>query len=160
MNDFKWRHFQSDIILGCVQWYSKYGMSYRDIEKMMIDRGVKVNHTTIYRWVKKYIPNKEQQLRNPYRKNLNYKINETYVKIKGEDKYLYRAIDKYGTIDFFLSSIRNSTKAKKFLDDSLRKLEKMEYSRSVNLDKSTNSSIRFPLQKILNKAHSLFFKKA
>lgn len=51
MNDFKWRHFKSDIILGCVRYYCKYGISYRDLEEMMLERGVEVDHTTIHRWV-------------------------------------------------------------------------------------------------------------
>ncbi len=51
MLDFKWRHYQGDVILGCVRWYCKYGISYRDLEEMMLERGVEVDHTTIYRWV-------------------------------------------------------------------------------------------------------------
>ncbi len=51
MNDFKWKHFQGEIILGCVRWYYKYGISYRDLEEMMVERGVEVDHTTLFRWV-------------------------------------------------------------------------------------------------------------
>ena len=49
MSDFKWKHFKDDIILGCVRWYCKYGISYRDLEKMMLERGVEVDHTTLFR---------------------------------------------------------------------------------------------------------------
>ncbi len=60
MSDFKWKHFQGEIILGCVRWYCKYGISYRDLEKMMIKRGVEVDHTTLFRWVQQYTPEIEK----------------------------------------------------------------------------------------------------
>ncbi|MBW8309704.1 MAG: IS6 family transposase, partial [Candidatus Paracaedibacteraceae bacterium] len=63
MNDFKWRHYQGAIILSCVRWYCKYGISYRDLEEMMIERGVDVDHTTLYRWVQHYAPLMEKRLR-------------------------------------------------------------------------------------------------
>jgi len=63
MNDFKWKHFQGDIILGCVRWYCKYGISYRDLEEMMLERGVEVDHTTLFRWVQQYAPEIEKRLR-------------------------------------------------------------------------------------------------
>ena len=113
-NVFKWRHFQSIIILQCVRWYLKYGISYRDLEEMMSERGVSVDHTTIYRWVMKYAHELKKRS-NWYCRNHGYswKVDETYVKVKGEWKYLYRAIDKHGdTIDFYLSHTR-STKAAK-----------------------------------------------
>ncbi len=56
MSDFKWRHYQGEIILGCVRWYCKYGISYRDLEEMMLERGFEVDHTTLYRWVLQYAP--------------------------------------------------------------------------------------------------------
>ncbi len=63
MNDFKWRPYQGEIILGCVRWYCKYGISYRDLEEMMLERGVEVDHSTLYRWVQKYAPEIEKRLR-------------------------------------------------------------------------------------------------
>ncbi len=56
MSDFKWRHYQSGVILGCVRWYCKYGISYRELEEMMLERGFEVDHTTLYRWVQHYAP--------------------------------------------------------------------------------------------------------
>jgi IS6 family transposase len=56
MSDFKWRHFRGEMILGCVRWYCKYGISYRDLEEMMLERGLDVDHTTLYRWVQHYAP--------------------------------------------------------------------------------------------------------
>jgi transposase-like protein len=62
MSDFKWRHFQGEVILWAVRWYCRYGVSYRDLEQMMGERGVPVDHSTIYRWVQKYAPEIEKRL--------------------------------------------------------------------------------------------------
>src|SRR3546814_1828541 len=63
MTDFKWRHFQGDVILWAVRWYCRYGISYRDLEEMLSERGIDVDHTTIYRWVQRYAPEMEKRLR-------------------------------------------------------------------------------------------------
>ena len=63
MNDFKWRHFEGAVILWAVRWYCKYGVSYRNLEEMLDERGVKVDHSTIYRWVQRYAPEMERRLR-------------------------------------------------------------------------------------------------
>lgn len=105
MSDFKWRHYRGEIILGCVRWYCKYGISYRDLEEMMQERGAEVDHTTIYRWVQHYAPEMEKRLRWHARfgTGLSWQVDETYIKVKGKWTYLYRAIDKRGnTIDFYL----------------------------------------------------------
>ena len=60
--DFNWRHFQSNVILQCVRWYCKYGISYRDLEEMMAERGLLVEHTTVYRWVQHYAPERKKRL--------------------------------------------------------------------------------------------------
>ena len=80
---FKWRHFQSEIILLCVRWYLRYSLSYRDLEEIMLERGLHVDHTTIYRWVQRYAPELEKRCR-PY---LNvttdsWQVDETYIKVK------------------------------------------------------------------------------
>ena len=62
-NPFKWRHFQADIILLCVRWYLRYALSYRDLEEMMLERGLHVDHTTVYRWVQRYAPELEKRCR-------------------------------------------------------------------------------------------------
>jgi transposase-like protein len=117
--DFKWRHFQGDVILQCVRWYCKYGISYRDLEEMMAERGLSVDHTTIYRWVQHYALELKKRL-DWYKKRYanRWHLDETYIiKIKGEWKYLYRAIDEQGnTIDFYLSPRRNARAAKRFLN--------------------------------------------
>ena len=107
--NFKWRHFQSDIILTCIRWYLAYPLSYRNIEEVMLERGVDVDHTTINRWVIKYTP----QIEKKFRKHkapvgTSWRMDETYIKVKGQWKYLYRAVDKEGrTIDFMLSAKRD-----------------------------------------------------
>ena len=115
-NPFKWRHFQSGIILLTVRWYLRYGLSYRDLEEMMLERGVAVDHTTIYRWVQAYSPELDRRCR-PYLKPTNdsWRTDETYVKVRGKWKYLYRAVDSEGnTLDFLLSAKRNTKAAKRF----------------------------------------------
>jgi transposase-like protein len=108
-NLFKWRHYQSDIILLCVRWYLRYALSYRDLEEMMNERGLALDHTTIYRWVQAYAPELEKRIRPHLRlTNDSYRVDETYIKVKGAWKYLYRAVDSTGqTIDFMLSARRD-----------------------------------------------------
>ncbi len=139
MSDFKWRHFQGAIILGCVRWYCKYGISYRDIEEMMLERGVEVDHSTLYRWVQKYAPEMEKRLRWYWRprSGFSWRVDETYVKVKGKWVYLYRAVDKNGdTIDFYLSPTRNAKAAKRFLGKALRGLKEWEIPATINTDKA------------------------
>ncbi len=99
---FKWRHFQGEIILLCVRWYLRYALSYRNLSEIMIERGLSVAHTTIYRWVMIYAPEMEKRSRNYLRStNDSWIVDETYVKVNGEWKYLYRAVDCNGnTLDF------------------------------------------------------------
>ena len=103
MSDFKWRHFQGALILWAVRWYCKYGISYRNLEEMLEERGVDVDHTTIYRWVQHYAPEMEKRLRWYWKRpglSRSWRVDETYVKVKGKWVYLYRAVDKDGdTID-------------------------------------------------------------
>ena len=137
MRDFKWKHFTGEIILSCVRWYCKYGISYRDLEEMMQERGVEVDHTTLYRWVQQYAPEIEKRLRWYYRPRLgeSWRVAETYLRVKGEWKYLYQAITKSGdTLDFYLSSTRNAKAAKRFLGKVLRRMKEYEKSDKINTD--------------------------
>ena len=114
---FKWRHFEGQIILLCVRWYLRYCLSYRDLEEMMTERGLKVDHTTIYRWVQKYAPELEKRCK-PHLKQTSdsWRVDETYIKVKGEWLYLYRAVDSAGnTLEFLLSEHRDTQAAKRFL---------------------------------------------
>lgn len=115
-NPFKWRHFQPEIILLTVRWYLRYALSYRDLEEMMTERGLSLDHTTIYRWVQRYAPELDKRSR-PYLKQTNdsWRVDETYVKVKGKWMYLYRAVDSTGqTLDFFLNQTRSTRAAKRF----------------------------------------------
>jgi len=115
-NLFKWRHFQSDIILLCIRWYLRYSLSYRDLEEMMQERGLSVDHTTIYRWVQVYAPELGKRCR-PHLKTCNdsWKVDETSIKIKKVWFYLYRAVDSAGnTLEFLLSPTRDAEAAQRF----------------------------------------------
>ncbi len=91
MNPFKGRHFQRDIILWAVRWYCKYGISYRELQEMLVERGVNVDHSTIYRWVQRYAPEMEKRLRWYWRNPSDlcpWHMDETYVKVNGRWAYL------------------------------------------------------------------------
>ena len=96
-NPFKWRHFEAEIILLCVRWYLRYALSYRDLEEMMRERGLQVDHTTVYRWVQRYAPELDKRSR-PHLKACNdsWKVDETYIKVRKVWMYLYRAVDSEG----------------------------------------------------------------
>jgi transposase-like protein len=109
MIEFKGSHFEREVILWGIRWYVAYPISYRQLEEMMEERGVEVDHSTLNRWVVKYVPLLDQQFRT--RKCLvgsSWRLDETYVKVKGSWKYLYRALDKTGaTVDFLLTARRD-----------------------------------------------------
>lgn len=106
---FKWRHFLPEIILLNVRWYCHYALSYRDLEEMMQEQGVEVDHSTINRWVLRYAPELDKRIRAHLKPtNDSWRVDETYIKIKGLWKYLYRAVDSAGnTLDFMLSATRD-----------------------------------------------------
>src|SRR5579864_201409 len=118
---FKWRHFESEIVLLGVRWYLRYSLSYRGLEEMMLERGLHVDHTTIYRWVQRYAPELEKRCR-PHLKTTtdSWSVDETYVKVKGVWVYLYRAVDSQGnTLEFLLSPTRDAQAAKRFFASAL-----------------------------------------
>src|SRR5690349_8731036 len=118
---FKWRHFEAAIIVLCVRWYLRYALSYRDLEEMMAERGLSVDHTTIYRWVQRYAPELEKRSR-PHLKACNdsWRVDETYIKIKKVWFYLYRAVDSQGnTLEFLLSPTRDAEAATRFFCKAL-----------------------------------------
>jgi transposase, IS6 family len=118
---FKWRHFEAEIILLCVRWYLRYSLSYRDLEEMMAERGLRIDHTTIYRWVQQYAPELEKRCRAHLKTtNDSWRVDETYVKVKKVWMYLYRAVDSDGnTIEFLLSPTRDAEAAKRFFVKAL-----------------------------------------
>ena len=107
-NIFKWKHYQPDIILLTVRWYLRYNLSLRDLVEMMEERGLSLAHTTIMRWVHQYGPELNERIRKHLKPtNDSWRVDETYLKIKGEKMYLYHAIDsEENTIDFYLGQKR------------------------------------------------------
>jgi transposase-like protein len=120
-NIFKWKHFESEIIILYVRWYIKYPLSYRMLMEMMAERGLKVTHTTIMRWVHQYSPIIDKRIRKKLKRtNDSWRMDETYLKIKGKNAYLYRAVDLDGnTIDFYVSEKRDKNAARKFFKKSV-----------------------------------------
>ena len=118
---FKGAHFPPEVILMGVRWYLAYPLSTRHVEELMEERGVKVDHSTINRWVVKYSPQLEQEFHRRKRPVwASWRMDETYIKVKGEWKYLYRAVDKYGkTIDFVLTEKRDKEAALQFLKKAI-----------------------------------------
>ncbi len=118
---FKGAHFPPEVILMGVRWYLAYPLSTRHVEELMEERGVKVDHSTINRWVVKYSPQLEQEFHRRKRPVwVSWRMDETYIKVKGEWKYLYRAVDKYGkTIDFVLTEKRDKEAALQFLKKAI-----------------------------------------
>ncbi len=136
-NPFKWRHFQSDIILLCVRWYLRYSLSYRDLEEIMLERGLHIDQSTIYRWVQHYAPELDRRCR-PHVKGTtdSWRVDETYIKVKKEWVYLYRAVDSRGnTLEFFLSPTRDAGAAKRFFLKMLAASHTSE-PRVINVDKN------------------------
>jgi len=105
----------------CVRWYLRYALSYRDLKEMMLERGVKISHTTIYRWVIQYGPEMHRRVRAKLKPtNDSCRVDETHIKVKGEWEYLYRAVDSAGdTIDFLLRYQRDMVSAKRFFEKAL-----------------------------------------
>jgi putative transposase len=120
---FKGAHFPPEVILMGIRWYLAYPLSTRHVEELMEERGVDVDHATINRWVIKYSPQLEEAFHRRKRTVwTSWRMDETYIRLKGEWKYLYRAVDKYGkTIDFLLTEQRDEQAAKKFLIKAIRR---------------------------------------
>ena len=116
MNHFKGKQFQKDVIIISVGYYLRYNLSYRDVQEMLYDRGINVSHTTIYRWVQEYGKLIYQIWKKKNRQSFySWKMDETYIKIKGKWHYLYRAIDSEGmTLDIWLRRKRNTQSAYAF----------------------------------------------
>ena len=117
MINFKGHRFEKTIILLCVRWYLAYPLSYRNLAEMMEERGVEVDPSNIYRWVRKFTPQLEAAFRKGKKRSVgkSWRMDETYIQVKGQWKYLYRAVDKEGqTIDFLLTARRDKKAAQRF----------------------------------------------
>ena len=135
MLDTKRMRFPIDVILVCIRWYAAYPLSYRHLEEMMQERGVQVDHSSISRWAIRFLPLLEKVFRRHKRPvGERWRMDETYIKVNGQWKYLYRAVDKAGkTVDFLLTARRDKTAAMRFFEKAMRANEVPE---KVTLDKS------------------------
>ena len=135
MIDFKGSQFEHDIILWAVRWYVAYPISYRQLEEMMAERGVEVDHSSLNRWVLKYTPLLEMAFRRRKRPvGTSWRLDETYISVKGQWKYLYRAVDKAGrTVDFLLTAKRDRRAADRFLRKAIEQCGTPE---KITIDKS------------------------
>ena len=139
MIDFKGRHFLKDIILMAIRWYIAYALSYRDIEELMQERGIHVDHATVNRWVVEYSPQLSNEFRNKKKPvGGSWRMDETNVKVKGKWCYQYRAVDKEGnSIDCILSEKRDKKAAIRFFMKSIRSSGKPI---KINIDKSGSNT--------------------
>src|SRR5262245_62389306 len=120
---FRGAHFPPEIILMGVRWYLAYPLSARHVEELMAERGVELDHATINRWVIKSSPLLEEAFHRRKRPVwMSWRMDETYITVKGAWKYLYRAVDKYGkTIEFLLTEHRDKDAALRFLKKAIRR---------------------------------------
>src|ERR1700749_1754967 len=131
---FEGRHFDCEIIILCVRWYLRFKLSFRDLVEMMAERGLSLAHTTIMRWVQHYTPEFEKRWRRyALAIGRSWRVDETYVKIRGEWCYLYRAVDRAGrTVDFRLSPRRDVAAAKAFFRKAIKSQQRCP--RTITLD--------------------------
>ncbi|MDE9456205.1 IS6 family transposase, partial [Xenorhabdus bovienii] len=135
-NAFKRLHYPTDIMAQCVRWYLAYALSLRNLEEMMAERGIDVDHSTLHRWVTRLVPLLDNAFRRHKRPvGRRWRMDETDIKIKGQWKYLYRAVDTGGqTIDFLLTANRDAAAALRFFRKAIRHHGEPE---RVTIDKSS-----------------------
>jgi transposase-like protein len=130
---FRSRHFDRSVIILSVRWYITYKLSYRDLVEMMAERGVSISHTTILRWVQCYVPEFAKRWSHYARPvGTSWRVDETYIRVRGRWTYLYRAVDKQGqTVDFLLSEHRDIAAAKRFFTRAIEQHCPPKRSRST-----------------------------
>ena len=114
-------HYPLEVMLTCVRWYVAYPLSLRHIEEMMQEHGVFVDHVTVHRWAIKILPVAAAVFRKRKRPvGTSWRMDETYIKVAGQWKYLYRAVDKTGdTVDFLLTAKRDKAEARRYLENAI-----------------------------------------
>ena len=120
-SDFAGFRFPPDVIVVAVHWYLRFGLSYRDVEELLTERGIKVDHVTIYHWVQRFTPLLGEAAR-PCRHTVGdrWQVDETSVKVAGQWRYVYRAVDQFGqVIDVFVSARRDATAARRFFERAI-----------------------------------------
>jgi putative transposase len=122
MLNTKGMRFPVDVILVCIRWYAAYPLSYRHLEEMMQERGVLVDHSSINRWAIRFLPLLEKAFRkHKHAVGTSWRMDETYIRVNGAWKYLYRAVDKQGqTVDFLLTARRDAAGARRFFEKAIR----------------------------------------
>ena len=115
-NPFRGFRFPAEVILWAVRWYLRFSLSFRDLEQMLAERGVRVDHVSLHRWVQRFAPELEQRVRPHLRPcGRTWHVDETYVRVGGGWRYLYRAVDGAGrTVEFLLSAARDAAAARRF----------------------------------------------
>lgn len=128
-------HYPPEVVLLCVRWYVAYSLSLRNLEEMMAERDIGVDHSTVHRWVVKVVPLFEKTFRKHKRPvGKSWRVDETYIKVKGSWKYLYRAVDKAGnTIDFLFTAKRDKAAARRFFEKAIGQNDSPE---TITIDKS------------------------
>src|SRR5262245_27357170 len=118
---FRGRHFEPEVIVTCVRWYLRFSLSLRNVEELMRERGIIVDHTTVWRWCQTYGPVVYQRLKgNVKYKTTTWHMDETYVRVAGRWMYFFHAHDSHSnTVDFYLSETRDRQAAKTFLQKAL-----------------------------------------
>lgn len=136
-NPFKGRQYPGEVIVTAVRWYLRYPLAYEHVSELLTERGLPVDASCIWRWVQAYAPELNKRCR-PHLKftNKSYRVDETYIKVKGQEKYLYRAVDSTGqTIDFLLTAKRDAAAAKRFFERALS-CSSNPVPRVINVDKN------------------------
>jgi transposase, IS6 family len=115
------KQFEPEVIVLAVGWYLRFSLSYREVEELLAERGLHADHVTVWRWLQRYAPEIQRRLRPQLRAtNDSWRVDETYIRLKGKWVYLYRAVDSSGaTIDFLLSAKRDAAAAERFLAKAL-----------------------------------------
>src|ERR1700724_2523532 len=132
---FKLRQFEPEMILLAVGWYLRFSLSYRDVEELLAERGLRADHVTVWRWVQRYASEMERRLRSRLKPSTDsWRVDETYIRVRGKWRYLYRAVDSSGaTLDFLLSAKQDAAAAKRFLAKALGR-QNYPVPRVINTD--------------------------
>src|SRR3954466_619054 len=136
-NPFKGRQYPGEVILSAVRWYLRYPLAYLHVSELLRERGLFVDASCVWRWVQAYAPEINRRCRRYLKPTTkSYRVDETYIKVKGQDRYLYRAVDSTGqTIDFLLTAKRDADSAKRFFRKVFR-AEGNRMARVINVDKN------------------------